>query len=154
MQTGSMISPQMFRKYLKEMYKDLFTACRKKGVHVYLSSDGNIIDIIDDLIDCGISIHDPQTGAITTENIKKHYKGKICINLDLNRQKFPFYKPEEIEKIIVDYMNKLNSEEGGLMFWAVIIDAVPIKFIEALCSTFIKKLIYKYRINSLFQIIS
>lgn len=137
-QTGLMISPQMFRKYLKEMYKDLFTTCREKGVHVYLSSDGNIIDIIDDLIECGISMHDPQTGAITTEDIKKHYKGKICIYIDLDRQKLPFYKPEEIEKIIINYINELNSDRGGLMFLAGIVDATgPIENIEVLCKTLI-----------------
>jgi len=138
-QTGLMISPQMFRRYLKDMYKDLFTLCRKKGVHVYLSSDGNIIDIIDDLIDCGISMHDPQTGAIKTEDIKKHYKGKICIYLDIDRQKLPYYKPEEIEKTIINYINELNSEQGGLMFLAGIVDATgPIRNIEVLCETLIK----------------
>ena len=40
----------------------VFQRCREAGVHVWYSSDGNILPIVDDLIECGVSIHDPQRG--------------------------------------------------------------------------------------------
>ncbi len=140
-QRNLMIKPEMFREYLKPMFKDLFSKCRKAGVHVYLSTDGRVIDIVDDFIDCGISIHDPQTGAISNEEIVEHYKGKIAIYLDLDRQKFSFYKPAEIDNIIKESVSTLSSPEGGLAISAGVCDPIPvvsIENIEAICKAFMK----------------
>ena len=47
-QRSLMISPAHFRKYLKPMFKDLFMTVRKAGAHVLLSSDGVLLEIVDD----------------------------------------------------------------------------------------------------------
>jgi len=41
------------------MFKKLFEPAVKKDKHVYLSSDGHLLEIVDDLIECGVSLHDP-----------------------------------------------------------------------------------------------
>lgn len=136
-QTNLMISPEMFRKYLKPYYKELFKLCRNSGVPVYLSSDGRIVDIIDDLIECGISSHDPQTGVITIEELEKYYKGKICIYLDIDRQKMPFFKPDYLKNMITEFISKLNTKKGGLILWAAICDSTtPLENIKVICETF------------------
>ncbi|MCR4427610.1 MAG: hypothetical protein NUW23_15750, partial [Firmicutes bacterium] len=89
-QHGPMISPASFRKYIKPLFQTLFQACRRSGVHVFLSSDGNILPMVDDLIECGVSVHDPQLRACTLEGIVKAYKGKLCACVDLDRQAWPF----------------------------------------------------------------
>jgi hypothetical protein len=132
-----MISPRQFRKYIKPMFMTLFQACRKEGMHVYLSSDGYLLDIVDDLIECGVSVHDPQFRANTLEGITKHYKGKLCIDLDLDRQAFPFESPEGLKKMIRDSVEQLNSPTGGLMMKAEISDVnVPLENIEAICQAY------------------
>jgi len=138
-QNALMISPAHFRKYLKPMFKELFGICRKAGTHVYLSTDGKVIDIVDDFIECAVSMHDPQLGAISLQEIKKYYKGKMCIYLDLDMQKFPFCSPEEIKEMIKDTIDNLNLPNGGLMLWAGIYDnIVPIENVEAICQGFMK----------------
>jgi uroporphyrinogen decarboxylase len=133
-QNSLMISPVKFRKYIKPMFKKIFTRCRGAGVHVYLSSDGCLLDIIDDLIECGVSVHDPQIRANTLDGIASAYKGKMCINLDLDRQMFPFCKPEDIRRQVKEVVDKLALPQGGLMVWGVIGgDDVPLENIEALC---------------------
>jgi uroporphyrinogen decarboxylase len=133
-QNGLMISPAKFRKHIKPMFKEIFTTCRDAGVHVYLSSDGHLLDIVDDLIECGVSVHDPQLRANTLEGIAKAYKGKMCINLDLDRQMFPFCKPSDIRRQIKEGVEKLYLPEGGLMiagsFWG---GNIPLENIEAMC---------------------
>ena len=136
-QNRLMIHPKQFRKYIKPMFMELFQTCRKGGAHVYLSSDGYLLDIVDDLIECGVSIHDPQARANTIEGIAKHYKGKMCIDLDLDRQMYPFATPHQIKKHIKKAVDLLNSEEGGLMLKAEISDAnVPLENIKAICEAF------------------
>ena len=129
-----MISPSQFRKYIKPMFKEIFQECRNAGAYVYLSSDGYLLDIVDDMVECGVSIHDPQERANTIEGIKKHYKGKICIDLDLDRQFFPFAKPEGIKKQIKTAVQELAMPEGGFMMKAEISDLnVPLENIIAIC---------------------
>ena len=135
-QNALMISPQQFRKYIKPMFSELFSVCRSAGVHVILSSDGKLLEIVDDLIDCGVSVHDPQLRANTLEGIKKTYKGRICINLDLDRQMFPFCTPSDIRRQIEEVIETLGSSQGSLMIEGAIYGPdVPLENIEALCSS-------------------
>jgi len=132
-QNGLMISPTKFRRYIKPMFKELFTMCKRAGVHVYLSSDGRIVDIVDDLIECGVSLHDPQLRANTLEGIEKAYKGKMCVYVDLDEQMFPFCKPEDIRNMVKKVVERLYLPEGGLMVDAEIFGAdVPLENIEAI----------------------
>jgi uroporphyrinogen decarboxylase len=133
-QRGLMISPKMFRKYVKPAYKKMFTACRNAGPHVYYSSDGNLLEIVDDLIECGVSIHDPQLRACTLEGIAKVYKGKMCINLDLDEQMFAFCKPADIREQVRKVVEKLWLPQGGLMVYGEPSPDVPLENIEAICS--------------------
>jgi hypothetical protein len=133
-QTGLMISPRSFRGYIKPMFGTLFQACRRAGAHVYLSSDGRLVDIVDDLVECGVSVHDPQLRANTLDGIATAYGGKLCAEVDLDRQGFPFMKPDEIRQQIRDVVRVMGAPEGGLMVLASISAAdVPLANIEAIC---------------------
>jgi len=132
-QNGLMISPAKFRKYIKPMFKKLFSTCRDAGVHVYLSSDGRLLDIVDDLVECGVSVHDPQFRANTLEGIAEKYKGRLCIDLDLDRQTFPFCSPLNIRRLVKESVEKLWLPEGGLMMKGEVGPDVPLDNIEALC---------------------
>jgi len=132
-QNSLMISPAKFRKYIKPMFKKIFMACRKAGTHVFLSSDGYLLEIIDDLVECGVSIHDPQIRANTLEGICRAYKGKLCAQVDLDQQEvLPFGSPTEIDKHIGEIVERLYSPEGGLMIYAEIQQTYPLRNIEAI----------------------
>lgn len=120
MQTGMMISPRSFRKYIKPMFKQLFQTCRKAGVHVLLSSDGRILEAVDDLIECGVSVHDPQLRANTLEGIVRVYKGKLPALVDLDRQGFPFMTSAEIRRQVEEVVTAMYLPEGGLGITAAV----------------------------------
>lgn len=134
MQTSLMISPRSFRKYIKPLYTHIFQTCRAAGVHVFLSSDGRILDIVDDLIECGVSAHDPQLRANTLPGIVKAYKGKLCAMVDLDRQSFPFVDPHVIRQQVKEVVDAMALPEGGLGLTVAIYGTdVPLKNIAALC---------------------
>ena len=134
MQDRLMISPDKFRKHIKPMFKQIFLPVRNAGVHVGLSSDGHLLEIVDDLIECGVSMHDPQLRANTLEGIEKFYKGKICINLDLDRQMFAFCRPSDIKEQVKEGVERLSLPEGGLTMGCDVIDPnTPLENIEAMC---------------------
>ena len=133
-QNSLMISPQSFRKYIKPLYTEVFRPCRAAGTHVFLSSDGRLLDIVDDLVECGVSVHDPQLRANTLDGIARVYKGKLCAQVDLDRQSFPFLGPAELRRQVRDVVRALGDPQGGLMVLASISAAdVPLSNIEALC---------------------
>ena len=135
-QKALMISPAKFRTYIKPMYKTVFDAVRKGGARVTLSSDGCLLEIVDDLVEVGVSMHDPQLRANTLDGIERVYKGKMCINLDLDRQMFAFCKPQDIWKQVRDVVARLNSPEGGLMVSGSVWDHnTPLENIEALIAS-------------------
>jgi uroporphyrinogen-III decarboxylase len=140
-QTSLPMSPEHFRKYLKPCYKKIFGACRDAGAHVYLHSDGHILEIIDDLIECGVTVLNPQIRANTLDGLVEKCKGKVAVNLDLDRQLFPFCTPEEIDEHVREAVVKLGSKEGGLMLTAECEPDVPLENIEAICQA-----LEKYRL--------
>lgn len=131
-QRGLMINPVTFRKYIKPMFMTLFRTCRDAGVHVNLSSDGRLIDIIDDLVECGVSVHDPQLRANGLDDIKRTYLRRLCVNLDLDRQSFPFITPAEMRAQVREVVDTLALPEGGLMVLAQFYGAdIPLANIAA-----------------------
>ena len=80
-------------------------------------------------------MHDPQLRANTLEGIRTAYKGKMCINLDLDRQMYAFCTPEDIWQQVRTSVETLNLPHGGLMVsGSVHGDNVPLKNIKALCA--------------------
>lgn len=132
-QGGPLISPPMFRRYLKPAYTEMFRKCREAGVHVWYSSDGNILELIDDLVECGVSIHDPQVSANGIEGIARVYRGKLCAMVDIDEQMLPFCSPKEIHRQIGKAVEKIGTSAGGLMFFASPSNDVPLENIEAIC---------------------
>jgi len=132
-QDSLMISPAKFRKFIKPMFKTLFRICRRNGTHVVLSSDGRLIEIVDDLIECGVSVHDPQLRANTLAGIAGAYKGRLCAMVDLDRQSFPFLQPQGLRGQVKQVVDVMASPEGGLMISAsVSASDVPLRNIEAI----------------------
>ncbi|MDD5598599.1 MAG: uroporphyrinogen decarboxylase family protein [Victivallaceae bacterium] len=138
MQNGLMMSPATFRAVLKPAYARMFQTCRQAGVHVMYSSDGNLLEIVDDLIESGASCHDPQVRACTIDGIAKTYKGKLCAMVDIDEQMLPFCKPQDIHDQVRDIVAEIGSPQGGLMLFASPTKDVPLDNIEAICTAWEK----------------
>jgi len=130
-----MITPKYWRKYIKPSYKKLFGTARDAGLQIYLHSDGHILEIVDDLIECGVTILNPQIRANTLEGLVKVCKGKVCINLDLDRQLFPFATPQQIDEHIKKAIDLMWMKKGGLMLSAECGPDVSLEKIEAICQS-------------------
>ncbi|NLE44611.1 MAG: hypothetical protein GX620_07800 [Chloroflexi bacterium] len=131
-QHSLMIRPAQFRRYIKPMFKTLFTRCREAGTHVYFSSEGRLIDIVADLVECGVSIHDVEMASHTLDEIAEAYGGKICVMFYPDAQKMPLWQPSEVKEHIGDVVKRLGSPTGGLIFAGYPTPDVPLANIEAM----------------------
>jgi uroporphyrinogen decarboxylase len=144
-QFGLMMSPEVFRKCIKPGYKKMFMACRNAGIPVLYSSDGKLLEIIDDLIECGVSAHDPQLGVNTLEGIIRVYKGKLCAMVDLS-QEIALWHSKEINEHIEEIIKKLGSPEGGLIIKVWGMPDIRLENIETLCVALEKFRLYHTRV--------
>ncbi len=126
------ISPAKWRQYLKPCFAAIYGLCKDAGCRVYMHTDGHIIPIITDLIECGVDVINPQVGANGLENLARECKGKVCVDLDLDRQKFPFWRPQDIAAHVAEAVDVLGAPEGGLMLKAEIGPEVPLSNVEAI----------------------
>jgi len=133
-QTSTIISPEDFRKWIKPAYHRLIKPRKEKDILVAFHSDGYTIDILEDLIETGVDIVNPQDLCNGIDNLARYIKGKACIRLDIDRQKIiPYGTRKEIHELIEEEVRKLGSPRGGLEFIAGIYPPTPPENVDALC---------------------
>ena len=134
MQASLPISPNKWRKYLKPCYAAIYGRCHAAGRDVYMHSDGHIVEIIPDLVECGVNVINPQVRANGLERLAETCRGRVCVDLDLDRQMFPFATPAEIDAHVREAVEALGAPEGGLWLKAECAPDVPLENIEAICT--------------------
>jgi len=149
MQNSLPTGPDRWRKILKPCYMRLYKPCKEQGKLIYMHSDGCIFEIIPDLRDCGVDIINPQFRANDLANLKRVTRGegrcKIAVNLDLDRQLFPFATPSELEDHIMECVEALYLPSGGLALFAEISEDIPLENISTIYKALEKARLYKIR---------
>ena len=114
MQNGLAIGAAKWRKYLGPCFAKMFGMVKAAGKLVYLHTDGCIHEIMPDLQACGADMINPQFRANGLENLVRVCRGKIPINLDLDRQMFPFATPAQVKEHVRECVEALWLPQGGL----------------------------------------
>jgi len=127
------ISPRTFREFIYPSYFKIFSEVRRAGVHVHLHSDGHVVEVVGQLIESGVDVLNVQDRVNGIDMIADLCKGKVCVDLDVDRQSIvPFGTPEDVKKHIHYAIKTLSLKEGGLMLIAGIYPPTPIENIKAL----------------------
>jgi hypothetical protein len=139
MQVGPLLSPQNFRTYIKPMYEHLMAPVRKAGCLVHMHSDGDIRDLVDDLLGSGVDALNLQDLVNGIDWIADNLKGRVCIDLDIDRQQVTrFGSPDQIDHLIRQEVEMLGSPEGGLMMIYGLYPGVPLENVKALMDAMAK----------------
>jgi len=119
MQTGMLISPALWGKYLKPRYQRLFKKWKQlnKNILFALHSDGYIEPIIPDLIEIGLDILNPvQPGTMDDAILKKKYGSKITFWGGINVQKtMPFGSTSDVINEVKDRINTFGPGGGFII---------------------------------------
>jgi uroporphyrinogen decarboxylase len=139
MQTGLMISPDMYRQILKPIHADFISFIKTRtNAKIFFHSDGDIFDLIEDMVEIGVDILNPiQTSAgrmADLSALKQRYGEEIvfCGAIDTHRI-LPHGTPEEVKQEVRRVIRNLGPG-GGYMVGAVhtIMDDVPAENILAM----------------------
>ncbi len=133
-QNASIISPAMFHKWITPAYTRLIEPCKQAGVLIHQHSDGYVMELIDDLVEAGRDIINLQDLCNGIDDIAEHLKGRVCIDLDIDRQKIvPFGTRQEIHDLIEEEVRKLGCPQGGLTMGCGIYPPTSPENVDALC---------------------
>lgn len=137
-QTSLLISPRTWRSFFKPVYAEMFSKVKKAGMHVWFHSDGNIIQIMPDLLELGVDVLNCQASVIGLEKLKP-YAGKICFRTDIDRQHvLPFVSPAEVKRYIHELFETLGTADGGIVACGEVIEDVPLPNIAAMYEAFLE----------------
>jgi len=136
-QNDLMIDPEMWRKYFKPAYKKLIDEAKKRDLHVDFHSDGNIIKIVDDLIEIGVDVLNPQISAMDIKKLSIVCRGKVCIRTDIDRQYLlQFGTRHEVREYVKKIVELLGTKNGGLILYAEINHDAKLANIKELFKSF------------------
>jgi uroporphyrinogen decarboxylase len=121
MQTGLIISPGMYRRFIKPCHKRIYEFIHSKtNAKVFMHSCGSIIQIIPDLIEAGVDILNPlQYGAkgMGLADLKRQFGNDLCFwggGIE-TQQILPHASQAEIEAEIQRNLD-IMADGGGYVF--------------------------------------
>lgn len=118
MQTGMMISPAVWRRWLKPGMAEIIAAARaiNPKIHVFYHSDGNPWQIIDELIEIGVTVLNPvQPECMDPAEVKKAYGNRLAFWGTIGVQStLPFGTPEDVRREVRLRMDTVGWG-GGLL---------------------------------------
>jgi len=118
MQTGMLISPELWKKLLKPRYEYLFREWKKINKNIFFAfhSDGCIEPIIEDLIEIELDILNPiQPGTMNDQWLKKEFGEKLTFWGGINVQKtMPFGTPKDVISEVKDRI-EIFGPGGGFI---------------------------------------
>ena len=133
MQIGPMIPPDMFRRYIKPSYKRLMKPAVDAGIPIHMHSDGDIRDLVDDIVDSGVEIINLQDLVNGIDWIADRFRGKVCVDLDIDRQRItPYGTPAQVDALIREEVEKIATPAGGLTMIYGLYPGVPLENVKAL----------------------
>lgn len=131
-QESLLISPKMYREFLKPIHADYIAFIKERTeAKVFFHTDGDVFDLIEDFIEVGVDILNPiQTSAgkmANLEELKKRYGDALCFCGAIDTQNIlPHGSPEEVRQEVKRVIEILGPG-GGYMLASVhtIMDEVP-----------------------------
>ena len=132
-QQSPMISPELFRKYLKPIYARLMRPAVQRGIVVHMHSDGYVMDLVDDLIECGVNVLNIQDVVNGIDRIAEQLRGRVAIDLDLDRRGIVHTgTPDDVDRHVREVIHKLATPNGGLLLMYDLYPGVPMDNVAAL----------------------
>ena len=114
-QQNLLMSPSMWREFIKPRLANQFDLIHSLGMHVYFHSCGYIYDIIQDMVDIGVDILNlNQPDIMGIENLARDFGGKVCFNCPVDHQTVAVRgTPAEIREYAERLYRNFNFPNGG-----------------------------------------
>lgn len=139
---GLLISPEQCREFFIPPFEKLVRGLKSFGVPVIMHNDGNLWEIIDDLVNTGIDAYHPVEKAASMDlgRIKQLFKGRICpIGNVNNKTTMVTGSPEDVVRETMECL-RIGAPGGGYILSTdhSLHDDIPLENVNALIGTVLK----------------
>jgi uroporphyrinogen decarboxylase len=135
-QNAMMMAPDQWRHYLKPRWAAIYAAAKAENpdIAIWYHSDGNIMDIIPDLIEIGVDILNPvQPECMEPVEVKKRFGDKLALDGTVGTQTtMPFGSADDVRALVRERIDTLGGD--GALFLSpthVLEPEVPLENIYA-----------------------
>ena len=143
MQMGPMLAPDMFHRYIKPAYQRIMKPAHDAGIPIHMHSDGDIRTLVDDIVGSGVEVINLQDLVNGIDWIAEKFRGKVCVDLDIDRQKItPYGTPAQIDALIHEEVSKIATPAGGLTMIYGLYPGVPLENAKAVMDAMEKYAFY------------
>lgn len=112
-QQGLLTSPNVFRQMFLPMYKEYAEVAKHSGKYLFMHSDGNILDILPDLIEAGVDALNAQIFCMGVKDLGEKYAGKITFWGEIDRQHLlPHGTRQDIQQAVYEVWLHLYQNGG------------------------------------------
>ncbi len=111
-QISLLVSPALWRRYFKPMYRDFVQIAHSAGKKVFMHSDGYILDILPELIEVGVDAINSQIFCMPFEKLEQ-FAGKITFWGEIDRQNLLVNGTKEQIDEAVRKVHKHLWKKGG-----------------------------------------
>lgn len=138
-QNALMFSPDLWRRLMLPRWRTVWQAARSihPGIKIWYHSDGNIMDIIPELMEAGVDVLNPlQPECLDVDEVHRRYGNRLVFDGCMGTQTtMPFGTPADVKQRVKEIIEKYGRN-GGLMISPthVLEPEVPLANIDAFFS--------------------
>ncbi|MBM4031857.1 MAG: hypothetical protein FJ291_08745 [Planctomycetes bacterium] len=115
-QTGPLLSPDMWRSFLRPGFKAFIDLAKRHGCTVAHHSCGAIRPLIPDLIECGLDILNPiqpEASDMDPRELKRAFGDRLCFHGGVSIQRaLPFGTPDDVRREVAERFDALAPGGG------------------------------------------
>jgi uroporphyrinogen decarboxylase len=113
---GLLIAPEMWREIFRPLYREYCKILHAKDKFVFFHSDGNIYDILGDLIRAGVDAIHCQLCLMGVERLSKRFRSRVTFWGEMDRQQLRQPgTPEEFREAVLAVRKALDFGSGGVI---------------------------------------
>lgn len=135
-QNALMFAPEKWREFIKARWAGVYSEAGriKPDIQIWYHSDGNIEQIIPELIEIGVTILNPvQPECLDPVIVKRKYGEKIVLDGTIGTQRtMPFGSPDEVRSLVRERIHTLGNDGALILSPTHVLEPeVPLENISA-----------------------
>jgi hypothetical protein len=133
-QNALMISPEVFKRFFKPRYRELFEPIVKSGKHICFHSCGQISSVLDDLREIGVDAVWPQLPLYNLRELKNRCRD-LGISVQLHPDRGDLMQrgtPQQVREYVYRLIDTFDTANGGSWLYIEIDPGFPFANVEAL----------------------